>query len=391
MKSIAALAIVAIAAIGATYMLTATPEVDVETQFQDFVSTYRKSYATSHEYTQRLGIFADNLKEIAAQQAANPAAEYGVNHLADLSKEERLAMLRWQPSTAAKHYINTVGAPTKDDVNWVELDDVTKVKDQGSCGSCWAFAGVETIESAYAIVHDVHGDKIPVFAEQQVVDCARWPEYGSMGCQGGWMEDAFEYASKHPLCLEKEYPYTARDGTCQDSKCSFESGVTGYVNIPEGDMDALLEATEVTPVSIAVDATSWSFYRGGIHKSKGKQLNHGVELDGFHIHSTDGDYLLVRNSWGMRWGEEGYIKLDTVENSGADLDAVYPTMEGMTLPRPAEIKAMLNGQDRCENGDLADEMKNCLCTDGAPCDRTAANGENGCKPACGCGEFGFCR
>ena len=76
------------------------------------MSTYRKSYATSHEYTQRLGIFAANLQEIADQQAANPAAEYGVNHLADLSKDERLAMLRWQPSKAPKHYINTVGAPT---------------------------------------------------------------------------------------------------------------------------------------------------------------------------------------------------------------------------------------------------------------------------------------
>ena len=235
-------------------------------------------------------------------------------------------------STLPKRFITTPGAPTKDDVDWVALDDVTPVKDQGSCGSCWAFAGIETIESAYAIVHDVHGSDIPTFAEQQQVDCARWPESGSMGCQGGWMGDVFTYASKNPLCLESQYPYTARDGTCDASACAFESGVIGYVSIPEGDTEALLEATEHVPVSIAVDATTWSFYKGGIHKSKRTSLNHGVELNGFHIHSTDGDYLLVRNSWGMRWGEEGYIRLDTVEDSGANLDAAYPVLEGMKLP-----------------------------------------------------------
>ena len=309
MKSVVALSIVALAAIGAIYMMTRTPEDDVETQFQEFVATYRKSYATSDEYSTRLGIFASNLQEIADQQAANPDAEYGVNHFADWSKEERMELLTWKPSTAKKNFVNTVGSPTKNDVNWVEEGETTPVKDQGACGSCWAFSGVETIESAYAVVNDVHNDDIPRFSEQQMVDCAKYPAYGSFGCQGGWMQDTFEYATKNGLCLEAEYPYTARDGTCQDSKCNFDAGVKSWVNVPEGDLDALLEATELVPVAIAVDAGSWSFYKGGIHKSTGTALNHGVELNGFHVKSTDGDYLLVRNSWGMRWGERGYIKL----------------------------------------------------------------------------------
>ena len=391
MKSVVALSIVALAAIGAIYMMTRTPEDDVETQFQEFVATYRKSYATSDEYSTRLGIFASNLQEIADQQAANPDAEYGVNHFADWSKEERMELLTWKPSTAKKNFVNTVGSPTKNDVNWVEEGETTPVKDQGACGSCWAFAGIETIESAYAVTNGLFGDDIPRFSEQQMVDCARYPKYGSMGCQGGWMDDVYEYATKNALCTEAEYPYTARDGTCQDSKCNFDSGVKSWVNIKEGDLEGLLEATELTPVAIAVDASSWSFYKGGIHKSTGTALNHGVQVDGFHVKSSDGDYLLTRNSWGQRWGERGFIKLDTVANSGATLAASFPLIEGMVLPRPAEVRAALGSVDTCDNGDIADEMANCLCTDGAPCDRSAANGKNGCLSACGCGEFGFCR
>lgn len=271
-------------------------------------------------------------------------------------------LLKYRPSTNPKSFITTVGSPTKDDVDWVALDDTTPVKDQGACGSCWAFAGVETLESAYAVVNDVHGSKIPVIAEQQFVDCAKYPDYGSFGCQGGWMDDVFDYAMENPLCMESEYSYTARDGSCQDSKCTFNMPVKGRVNIPSGDVDALLEANEVTPIAIAVDAGDWSFYKGGIHKSKGTALNHGVQLDGFHIHSTDGDYMLVRNSWGMRWGETGFIKLDVDQNSGAALDASYPVLEGMELPFSPEVVALMDGNkiaDVCPNGEVSDAMKNC--------------------------------
>ena len=214
-----------------------------------------------------------------------------------------------------------------------------------------------------------------------MVDCAKYPEYGSMGCNGGWMDDVFDYAVKNALCTESEYAYTAKDGTCQASKCSFDAGVTGRVNIPEGDIDALLEATESTPLAIAVDASTWSFYRSGIHKSTGHNLNHGVQLEGFHINSADGDFLHVRNSWGARWGESGYIRLDVQANSGAADSASYPTFEGMSLP----------GADKCDDGADADPAINCLCTYGKSCDRSKATGENGCEEECGCGEFGFCR
>lgn len=318
MKTVAVLAVVALAAIGATYMMTSTTDSNAEAQFQDFVATYRKSYMNSDEYTLRLGVFQQNLAEIASLNAANPDATYAVNEFADWTVDERLAILGWKPSTGKKNYLTTVGEPTKDDVNWVDAQETTPVKDQKSCGSCWAFAGVETLESVYAVAKGLSGADIPVFAEQQLVDCAKYPAYGSYGCQGGWMDDVYDYAMDHAMCLESEYPYTARDGTCSDSKCSFDAEVTGRVNIPEGDLDALLEATELFPVAIAVDASSWSFYQSGIHKSSGTALNHGVQIDGYHYHSADGDYLLVRNSWGQRWGEKGYITLAKGDTCGVE-------------------------------------------------------------------------
>jgi C1A family cysteine protease len=379
-----AIALITLAALAGYYTFgTTSTTSDVEAKFQDFVSTYRKSYLNAETYDYRLGVFAANLEEIAQMQAENPRAEYGVTHLADLTKEERLAMLTWKAPTGPKNYRNTRGSPKGNDKNWVDENEVTPIKDQGSCGSCWAFAGIETLESAYALAHGLSGDDIPRFSEQQMVDCAKYPEYGSMGCQGGWMDDVFEYASKNKICTEEEYAYTARDGTCQAEKCTFETGVTGTVNIPEGDVQALLEADEVVPVSIAVDASSWSFYRGGIHTCKTQNLNHGVQLDGFHINSEDGDYLLVRNSWGARWGESGFIKLDVEGNCGAALAASYPQFGNTSFQLP--------GTEKCDDGKDADPAINCLCTYGGACDKTKPQGENGCKTECGCGEFGFCR
>ncbi len=178
------------------------------------------------------------------------------------------------------------------------------------------------------------------------------------------------------MCTEEEYAYTAKDGKCAEEKCTLDVGVTGRVNIPEGDLDSLLAAAEKTPIAIAVDASSWSFYSGGIMKSKKTSLNHGVQLDGFHIESDDEEYLLVRNSWGSRWGESGFIRLDTEQNSGATLAASYPTFDTLEVLE----------NDKCDDGKDADPSVNCMCTYGVSCSE-----KKPCKEECGCGEFGFCR
>jgi C1A family cysteine protease len=371
MKVIFAVAV--LAAIGGLYFASQTStSSDVEEKFQNFFATYRKSYLNAETYSQRLAVFGENLNEISRLNAENPAATYGVTEFADQTLEERMSILGWKAPSTRKFYRNTPGTPKTNDVNWVDESETTAVKDQKSCGSCWAFSATETLESVYAIHNNLKGSEIPQLSEQQSVDCVKAPEYGSEGCSGGWMDDTFDYAVNNKMCLETEYAYTARDGTCQDTKCTLDLQATGRVNIPEGDVNALLEAAEHFPVAIAVDASDWSFYMAGIHKSSKTSLNHGVQLDGYHINSNNGDYMLVRNSWGGRWGMKGFIMLDITKNSGAALSASYPTFEGQTLP----------GLAQCQSGEDPDAAKNCLCSYGDSC-----SADTPCKDECGCGEF----
>ena len=119
------------------------------------------------------------------------------------------------------------------------------------------------------------------------------------------MDYAFEYLKTHPFCTEEEYQYTARDGTCRDSSCSGPTDST-YVDIPAKNEDSLLTALVDGPVSVAVDASSWSFYSGGVMSRCGNGLNHGVTLVKYD--STENS-VTIRNSWGSSWGEKGHIRL----------------------------------------------------------------------------------
>jgi len=231
--------IVCAIALFAAWHLATSPKIsqDTEDQFTDFVATYRKSYASQDEFGFRLGVFNANLKEIAMLQALNPSATFEVNQFADLTIEERNERLGWRAPQGEKRYRNTPQVVTKKVVDHSNL--MTAVKDQGSCGSCWAFSAVQSLESGFALANNA----APVaFSPQQFVDCVGAPTYGSEGCNGGWMDDVFDYAITHNVCTDQEYSYTARDGKCQESKCKTNLHVTGRFNIPEGNLDALLEA-----------------------------------------------------------------------------------------------------------------------------------------------------
>jgi C1A family cysteine protease len=380
-----ALIAVTLAALAGLYMMNGSEvSVSVENEFQEFITTYRKSYLSAESYAFRIGVFAENLKEIDAMNIENPAATYVVNEFADWTVEEKMAILSYKPVSGPKSYRATRGSPKTNDVDWVSEKETTPVKDQKSCGSCWAFSAIETLESTYALANGLSGSDMVNFAEQQMVDCVRGGDYESEGCNGGWMDDVFTYAERGNLfCTEAEYPYKAKDGKCDVSKCSIDTGVTGTVNIPEGDSDALLEAIEVTPVAVAVDASNFFAYGSGVHKCSSKNLNHGVQADGYHIQSNDADYYLVRNSWGARWGDSGFIKIgvDDASDCGITLASSYPQHKN----------SLLLGKDKCDDGKDADPETNCLCTYGKGCDKTGKDKTKKCKDECGCGEFGFCR
>lgn len=281
-------------------------------------------------------------------------------------------MLGWKAPEGKKVFRNTQNVYKKKQVDWTKFD--TPVKNQGSCGSCWAFAAAEALESGYQI----HNGKQIEISTQQFVDCTRGE---SDGCNGGWMDDVFDYVKTHTVCTEEEYKYTARDGKCKDDKCSINLGVHGRINVESGNVNALLEANEHSPLVVAIDASPMSFYRGGILEIKSSSLNHGVVMVGYNL-EAETPYAVIRNSWGERWGLKGYVNISLEHNGGITLAASYPDF-GDSQTKP--------GLGKCKTGEDPDEKKNCLCSYGDDCDKKKPTGENGCKKECGCGEFGFCR
>ena len=208
-------------------------------------------------------------------------------------------------------------------VNWVEKGAVTPVKDQGQCGSCWSFSSTGALEGAYYLqqLHDTgaySASTLVSFSEQQLVDCDTFKNGGrDHGCNGGLMNSAFDWIKKNGgLCTESAYPYTSgkttTSGTCQTTCTNVEgSKVSGYVNVvPESDNE-MMAALSYQPVSIAIEADQKDFqlYKSGVFTGTcGTNLDHGVLAVGYGTESGN-DYYLVKNSWGVSWGESGYIKL----------------------------------------------------------------------------------
>jgi len=302
----------------------------MQTMFTDFVATYGKTY-THDAFVQRYNIFKTNVATIEAHNSGDSSWTMGINQFADLTPDE------WH-ATYASGYISptqrdrTVVATTQPHlgiqaaaaVDWVTAGAVTPVKDQGQCGSCWAFSTTGSFEGA----HQIATNKLVSFSEQQLVDCAG--SQGNMGCNGGLMDYGFEYIIKNGgLCSEASYPYTARDGTCKSSSCTSAGTISGYTDVPANNEAALLSAANIGPVSVAIEAdrSVFQFYSGGVLDSAlcGTNLDHGVLVVGY---GTDGakDYWKVKNSWGASWGESGYIRMVRNKNMcGIAEDPSYPT------------------------------------------------------------------
>ena len=215
-------------------------------------------------------------------------------------------------------------------VDWTTQGAVTPVKDQGQCGSCWAFSATGSMEAAWFLKNGT----LQSLSEQQLVDCS--VPQGNQGCDGGLMDSAFQYViANKGITSENAYPYTATGpNTCGASGKPVVAMVTGYKDVPSGSEVSLMTALTEQPVSVAVEADQsvFQFYSGGVlTASCGSNLDHGVLAVGYGSQSGQ-DYYKVKNSWGSSWGEKGYILLGRGSQYGANgqcgiqMDPSYPTV-----------------------------------------------------------------
>lgn len=286
--------------------------------FSEYVAEFGKNYK-SEEIAMRTALFEKELAKIRAHNT-DPAQTYkmGINQFSDWTEAEMASRKGLNRAMRFSQYQEARGAARSVDLNslpksvdWRDHKPavMTPVKDQGGCGSCWAFASTETVESAVALATG----KLYTLSPQQLVSCMPNPEHcgGTGGCQGATEPLAFGYVAQSGMTTEQSYPYEGRTGSCSYDKTSAVVGIANYTHLPTNDYASLMEAVAtVGPVAISVDA-SWSGYESGVYSgSCGTTIDHAVQLVGYGTDEASGlDYWLIRNSWGPRWGESGYIRL----------------------------------------------------------------------------------
>jgi len=294
---------------------TALPSLsdrEYEDMFVDFVSTYSKSYTTD-AFFQRFTIFKANLDFIREHNAQELSWDMGINQFADMSPAEFKAWVGSFPpppttSNGVEQRFTGFGT-VPDKLEWNDKKAVTQIKDQGQCGSCWAFATTGVVESWW-FIHNGFTGTVADLSSQQLVDCSKDTCYG---CQGGWPYKALEYVSQKGLCATGAYPYTARDGQCKDSSCTPvvpAGALKGYLNV-SGE-PGILQALQDGPVSVLVEAdtSAFQFYHSGVLDSPscGHQIDHAILATGYGALGGK-NYWNVKNSWGVGWGDKGYVKI----------------------------------------------------------------------------------
>ena len=256
------------------------PEVAVlATQFMEYVSIHGKSYITLAEFEARKALYADTDALIKSHNATDSSFELGHNLFSDYTEAERkrLTGRMGTPTHVEPTYLEPTNA---DSVDWRDKGAVTPVKDQGQCGSCWAFGTVANIESQYYLwdTDGKNGTYISL-SEQELVSCDHFKDNtgSDQGCNGGLMDNAFSWISSNGgLCTEDDYAYTGVTGTCSTT-CAKAGTVSSYTDVASGDEDALKAAVAIGPVSVAIDASkpTFHFYKNGakVHEMRGADQN----------------------------------------------------------------------------------------------------------------------
>ncbi|XP_034579521.2 senescence-specific cysteine protease SAG39 [Setaria viridis] len=318
-------------------------------RFHGWMAEHGRSYATAEEKLRRFEIYRRNVEFIeAANRDGRLTYTLGENAFTDLTHEEFLATHTNRAprpeeedeepeeetviTTRAGHVSEGPYLPAVDKVpdrvNWTAEGKVTEVKNQEQCGSCWAFAAVAVIESAYAIAKRVQP---PELSEQELIDC---DSYDS-GCSSGLPWSAMKWVKKHGgIALDSQYPYKERKDACQEKKrLPHDVSVRDFEFVKKSE-EALMTAVARRPVAVGFDSHDDCFqhYTHGVYNSmcikngelvgpacSGDKLNHDMAIVGYVGKGNDkGKYWIAKNSWGKGWGQQGYVwlKKDVADPEG---------------------------------------------------------------------------
>ncbi|XP_067872686.1 procathepsin L-like [Heterodontus francisci] len=325
--------------LAAASSFTFDPVLDED--WMNWTSLHGKQYGKNEKDWRRM-TWEKNLKKIKSHNLEHSMGKHTyrleMNHFGDMTNEEFNQLMNG--FVQKKPQSTSPNGPTlqQDDfvdipqtVDWRGQGYVTEVKNQGHCGSCWAFSATGSLEGQ---IFRKTGQLISL-SEQNLVDCSRY--YGNKGCHGGRVEQAFKYIQRNGgIDIETSYPYIGMDGQpCRYKPQYCAANCTGYKSIPQGSESALAMAVaSVGPISVAVDAahSSFQFYCSGIyheHSCRSYKVNHAVLAVGYGTYGEGEaaqNYWIIKNSWGKYWGTNGYMHLakDMNNQCGIATDAVYP-------------------------------------------------------------------
>jgi C1A family cysteine protease len=294
---------VALLVVAAFARIAPLSEQEYQSQFVSYVQEYSKNYEMSEMFA-KFQTFKYWVDFVRNHNAGNSSWEAGINEFSDMTPAEfekvfLSGLLDNKPNPAPEVEEDISGIPN--DIDWRSKGAVNGVKNQGQCGSCWAFSATGAMEGYSA----TKKGSLPNLSEQQLVDCAG--SAGNQGCRGGWPYSAIGWASRTGSCSQSAYPYTGRDGSCK--KCTATFTPPGY---KQGSSEnTLASQLNSFPISIALDASGgFQSYKSGVFNGPcGSQLNHAVLAVGY-----TSSYWIVKNSWGTGWGSGGYIYMARGKN-----------------------------------------------------------------------------
>ncbi|KAI7731297.1 hypothetical protein M8C21_002573 [Ambrosia artemisiifolia] len=302
------------------------PLSNVDHHFNLFKTKFKRTYATQEEHDYRMKVFKANLRRAERHQLLDPTAKHGVTKFSDLTPAEfkqnylglKKGSLKLPADANTAPVLPTNGLP--EDFDWRDKGAVTPVKNQGSCGSCWSFSTTGALEGS----HFLQTGELVSLSEQQLVDCDHEcdpAEYNSCdsGCNGGLMNNAFEYILKAGgLQKEEDYPYTGKDGTCHFDKSKIAASVSNFSVVSTDEDQIAANLVKYGPLAIGINAAWMQTYIGQVscpYICSKQNMDHGVLLVGYGsagyapLRFKDKPYWIIKNSWGADWGEDGYYKL----------------------------------------------------------------------------------